>query len=33
MTRNKLIRTIAGPVVGGGAGFLINKWITCHGGG
>ena len=33
MTRNTLIRRIGGPLLGGGAGFLVNKWITCRGGG
>lgn len=33
MTRAALIRTVAGPVLGGGAGYLLNKWITCRGGG
>jgi hypothetical protein len=28
-----LLRNIAGPVLGAGAGWLIFKWITCRGGG
>jgi len=33
MTRASLLRHLAGPVLGGGAGYLLNKWITCRGGG
>jgi hypothetical protein len=33
MTRSRLIRSAVGLAAGGGAGFLINKWITCRGGG
>ncbi len=27
------LRAALGLVLGAGAGFLVNKWVTCHGGG
>ena len=33
MTRSSLIRAATGLVAGGLGGYLINKWITCRGGG
>ncbi len=33
MDRNRIIRQLIGPVVGGGGGFLVNRWVACHSGG
>lgn len=30
---NKILRKLAGPVLGAGGGYLVFKWITCRGGG
>jgi hypothetical protein len=33
VTRNRILRHAAGLVLGGGAGFLVGRWVSCHSGG
>lgn len=33
MTRNRIVRLVAGPLLGAGGGYLVHYLATCRGGG
>jgi hypothetical protein len=31
--KSTLVRNLAGPIIGGIGGFIVNRWVTCTSGG